>query len=92
MTIKEQIETTLKRAGCTIIPLPNDDLPDFLVGANGTWYVLECRSPGKATELTPEQEQFHKQCRGSICTVTSVEGALRTVGMLRGNGNWATMR
>jgi hypothetical protein len=44
--------------------------------------VKDGAKPPSARQLTPDQERWHREWRGPVAVVTSVDEALRAVGLL----------
>lgn len=88
-----EIVEALRKAGCSVqcLHAVGGGVPDLLVGrktyfgAGRTNLLLEVKdgrlSPSRR-QLTPEQEDWHAEWRGSVVVVTSVEEALRAVGAI----------
>lgn len=84
-----EIVDALRSAGCGVVDLAavGAGVPDLLVC--GPVYpfpahLLEIKDGGKppsARRLTPDQERFHAAWKGEIHVVTSVDEALRVMGI-----------
>ena len=61
--------------------------PDLIVGFKGREYLLECKDgskPPSARRLTPDEETWHRQWRGSVVRVVeSVDDALAALGVAK---------
>lgn len=83
------IVDALRRAGCTVSSWGADGAPDLVVGHHGRTYLLEVKSPagprgGKSQNgqtLTSAQQKWHRDWRGHVAIVTSIDEALRAVGV-----------
>lgn len=84
-----EIRDALREAGCGIVDLSavGSGVPDLLVHAPAfpfTTYLLEVkdsRKPPSERKLTPAQQEFHGRWRGPVRVVTTVEEALKAVGL-----------
>ena len=79
-----EIVKALRKIGCTVKSLAavGEGCPDLLVGFNGQNYAIEVKD-GKAIpskrRLTEDEERFHREWRGQVAVVTSVEEAIAVV-------------
>lgn len=75
-----EIIAALKNAGCDVIQLNDIDL---LVGLAGRNYLLEVKHPKRASEsrIRPFQRKLRSSWGGQYTIVTTVEHALRVVGL-----------
>jgi hypothetical protein len=76
------IVRALRAAGASVQPLNvvKAGCPDVLVGWQGRNYLLELKDgtkPQSARKLTPDEEQWHRNWKGTVATVISVEEAMR---------------
>lgn len=84
-----EIRDALRQAGCGVVDLSavGNGVPDLLVHAPAfpfTTYLLEVKDSRKAPSarsLTTAQEEFHGRWRGPVRVVTTVEEALKAVGL-----------
>lgn len=72
-----EICAALKRAGCDIIA---SDTVDLIVGRAGATYCIEIKSH-KEAQLRPIQRWLRESWRGHYAIVTSVDEALKAVGL-----------
>jgi hypothetical protein len=85
------IVKALRAQGCDVLSLAaiGNGCPDLLVSRPyypHHYYLLEVKDgakPPSARKLTPDQEKFHREWKGQIHIVTSVEEALNAVGIVR---------
>lgn len=77
-----QIVAALEAAGCDV--LRGQDV-DLIAGRAGSSYLLEVKRPGRATEsrIRPIQKRLRESWRGQYAIVTTVDEALRAVGVMR---------
>lgn len=88
------IVRALRAAGCTVHCLHQlgGGVPDLLVGRtvgglvggrrNFLLEVKDSEKPPSARRLTPDQEKWHREWGGQVAVVTTVEEAMRAVGLL----------
>lgn len=83
-----EIVKALRRAGCSVQSLAaiGAGCPDLLVWSPwltcGQLQLIEIKNKGgKGDKLTPAQEKFHSAWDGFIHRVTSVDEALRAMGI-----------
>jgi len=89
-----EIVAALRKAGCSVLSLASlgNGAPDILVGRtayvghetnyNFLLEVKDSDKPPSARALTPDEQKWQASWRGQVCTVTSVEEALRAVGVM----------
>ncbi|HVQ52894.1 MAG TPA: hypothetical protein VMS92_22895 [Mycobacterium sp.] len=80
------IVAALRAVGCSvqILAAVGKGCPDLLVSRSGVNYLLEVKDgskPPSERKLTPDQVEWHRGRRGQVCVVTSVNEALRAVGL-----------
>lgn len=80
---QKEIVAVLRAAGCSVVSLHRvgDGVPDLLVGRAGRNYLLECKIPGRG--LNDKQQEWHRAWAGQRAVVTTPEGALTAVGILK---------
>jgi len=85
---QSKIVAALRKIGCSVLHLHTlgDGAPDILVGVKkgGATHnlLLEIKDGDKAPsarKLTPDEETFHRDWRGQVATVESVEEAIKFV-------------
>jgi lambda repressor-like predicted transcriptional regulator len=78
-----EIVAALRAAGCSVVSLHRvgDGVPDLLVGRAGKNWLLEVKIPGRG--LNEKQKDWHRAWGGQRAVVTTVEGALTVVGLLK---------
>lgn len=78
-----EIVRVLRAAGCSVVSLHRvgDGCPDLLVGRCGRNYVLEVKVDGRG--LNDRQKDWHRTWGGQRAVVTTPEGALYAVGVLK---------
>ena len=71
------IVDALRTVGCSVQPLhgAGSGVPDLLVGYRGVNLLMEVKN-GKRGKLTPAQYVWHRDWRGPLAVVRSVEEAL----------------
>ena len=74
------IVDALETAGCDVLRATDIDL---IVGRAGLNWLLECKSPGRASEsrMRPLQKRLRASWRGQYSIVTTPAEALRAVGL-----------
>lgn len=82
-----EIVSALRKAGCFVQPLHTvgGGVPDLLVGRAGVNHLLEIKDgskPPSARRLTPDQVEWHALYRGTVHIVTSIDEALKAVGVI----------
>ena len=78
---QQQIVKALRKVGASVQSLAaiGDGCPDLAVGYRGKNLLLEVKQPkGKLTE---DQEKFHREWKGDLCVVRSVDEALLLLGI-----------
>lgn len=88
---QNSIVKALRAHGCDVLSLAavGNGCPDLLVSRPYSphhYFLLEVKDgakPPSARELTPAQVKFHRDWKGPIHVVTSVEEALNAVGIVR---------
>lgn len=78
-----EIVAALRAAGCSVVSLHRvgDGVPDLLVGRASRNWLLEVKVPGRG--LNDKQKDWHRAWAGQRAVVTTVEGALQVVGVLK---------
>ena len=81
-----QIVAALRDVGASVQPLHSvgKGCPDLAVGFRGQNHFLEVKdgslSPSRR-QLTPDQQVWHRDWRGNVVTVNSVDEALQAIGV-----------
>ncbi len=75
------IVAALREIGCSVQPLHTvgQGVPDLLVGMAGKNLLIEVKDGSKKPsdqKLTPDQMAWHKNWRGQVETVNSIEQAI----------------
>lgn len=80
---QREIVKVLRAAGCTVASLHRvgDGVPDLLVGRAGRNFLLEVKVDGRG--LNDRQKDWHRTWSGQRAVVTTPEGALYAVGILK---------
>lgn len=78
------IVKALRQAGCVVQSLAavGSGVPDLIWSRNGRMGLIEVkdgRKPPSARKLTPAQEKWHREWKGPIAIVKSVDEALEAV-------------
>ena len=75
------IVQALEAVGCDVLQATDVDL---IVGRAGKNYLVEVKRPKRATEsrIRPIQKRLRESWRGQYAIVTSVDEALRAVGVM----------
>lgn len=78
-----------RRLGCTVQPLHMVGMgcPDALVGFKGRNYMVEIKDGEKvpsARKLTEPEAEWHRDWRGHVCIVESLDDVERLVAEWRG--------
>lgn len=81
-----EVRDALRLVGCTVLDLSpvGDGCPDLLAGFQGRNVLLEVKDgkkPPSERRLTEAQCVMHASWRGQVCIVTSVDEALKAVGV-----------
>jgi len=81
---QSKIVAALRKIGCSVLHLHTlgDGAPDLAIGYRGRNLLLELKDGKKAPsarKLTPDEEIFHRDWRGQVATVESVEEAIKFV-------------
>ena len=81
-----EIVKALRQIGASVQSLASmgQGVPDLLVGYAGANVLLEVKDSGKsasARKLTPDEEQWHWEWRGTVIVVNSIEEAIIAVRM-----------
>lgn len=81
-----EIVAALRAVGASVQPLHavGQGCPDLAVGFRGTIYFLEVKDGALAPsdrKLTPAQVKWHRDWRGHVAVVLSVEDAMRVIGV-----------
>lgn len=79
-----EIVKALRDAGCSVQVLSEagKGIPDLMVGYLGGTYLLEVKdglAPKADRQLTPRQVKWHREWKGHVAVVESVEQALEAV-------------
>ena len=76
---QREIVDALRKVGCFVRPCHQvgDGFPDLFVAYHHCFILLECKT--NKGELTTEQVEFHKKCRGPVFTVRSPKQAIQAV-------------
>ncbi len=83
-----QLVAALRVAGCSVQSLAalGAGVPDLLVGRAGRNYLLEVKdgslSPSRRV-LTEDQQVWHRNWRGAVYVVESVQEAFEAVGLVK---------
>ena len=84
---QNEIVRALRGAGCGVVDLSGvaGGVSDLLV-CEPTWpfdmHLIEVKNTkGRGNKLTPEQVKFHAEWKGKLHVVTTVDEALRSVGI-----------
>ena len=80
---QKEIVKVLRSAGCSVVSLHRvgDGVPDLLVGRGGRNFLLEVKVDGRG--LNDKQKDWHRAWGGQRAVVTTPEGALYAVGVLK---------
>ena len=81
-----EIVAALRGAGATVEHLHavGSGCPDLLVGHRAVNHLLEVKDgskPPSKQKLTPDQIEWHRDWRGKVVTVNSIEQALAAIGV-----------
>ena len=81
------IVEALRAFGASVQPLQTvgKGCPDLLVGISGINLAMEVKDgsrPPSERQLTPDQQVWHREWKGSVSIVTDVESALRAARMM----------
>lgn len=81
-----EIVSALRSVGASVqsIAMVGGGCPDLLIGYAGLSFVLEIKDgakPPSRRELTPDEAAWHAAWRGHAAVVTSVDEALREIGV-----------
>jgi hypothetical protein len=84
---QSEIVAALRDAGASVQPLHTvgQGVPDLLVGHRGVNYLLEVKDgllPPSERRLSDAQEKWHPAWRGAASVVTSIDDALRAIGVM----------
>lgn len=76
----------LRAAGATVVPCHTvgKGFPDLVVGYRGVNYLIEVKDPDQPKhrhELTPQQVEFHRDWRGQVAKVFTVQEAFAAIGL-----------
>lgn len=79
-----EIVAALRKIGATVksLAVVGQGCPDLAVGFQGFNWLLEikdAKKPPSARKLTEDEERFHREWRGQVAVVTSVEEAIAVV-------------
>lgn len=83
---QKSIVDGLRECGCTVLHLHSvgGGCPDILVGFRSKNTLMEIKDgskPPSARKLTKPQQAFHRDWRGQVSVVTSIEEAMQLVGV-----------
>ena len=83
---QSDIVKALRKAGYSVAITSGlgEGFPDLLVGARGKNYLLEIKDgskPPSAQKLTADQVEWHRNWRGHVAVIDSVESALKEIGI-----------
>jgi len=81
-----EIVDALREVGATVQPIHTvgRGCPDLLVGFRGVNYLAEVKDgskPPSGRRLTKDEGQWHRDWRGDVVVIESVEDALRMIGI-----------
>jgi len=81
---QKAIVAALRKIGCQVLHLHTvgQGCTDILCKLGNTLLLMEIKDgdkPPSAQKLTPQQEVFHKEWRGSVVVVNSIEAALEAI-------------
>ena len=81
---QRQIVAALRAIGCTVQTLHTvgKGCPDILVGCRGTNLLMEIKDGDKPTsrrQLTEDEAKWHKEWRGQVLIVATIEQAIAAV-------------
>ncbi len=84
------IVAALRKRGCSVQPIHmiGRGVPDILIGHRGTNLLAEIkdgRKPPSARRLTDDEEIWHRDWRGQIAIINSIDEAMD---MIARHGNW----
>lgn len=85
---QREVVAALRAAGATVQHLHavGAGCPDLLVGYHGVNYLLEVKDgnkPPSKRKLTPDQEVWHRDWRGSVHVVKDIDEALGVIGVVQ---------
>jgi hypothetical protein len=85
---QREIVQALRKCGASVLSLAElgKGCPDLLIAIGNRTLMLEVKDgskPPSARKLTPDQQRFHASWQGQIAVVTSVDEALKAVGIQR---------
>jgi hypothetical protein len=85
---QREIVKALRACGASVLSLAalGKGVPDLLVSIGVRTLMLEIKDgnkPPSARKLTADQQRFHSAWQGKIAVVTSVDEALKAVGIQR---------
>lgn len=80
---QESIVKALRSVGATveITSQQGNGFPDLVCGIFGKNYLIEVKNPEARGKLRATQEIFRDKWKGSVHVVTSVDEALRVIGV-----------
>jgi hypothetical protein len=84
---QQQIIDALRECGCSVFDTSSlgNGFPDLAVARHGVNYLLEVKDGTKSPsrrKLTPDEERFRSNWRGTVFTVESIQDALETLGIV----------
>lgn len=90
---QQEIVRVFRDMGCTVAVTSDagHGFPDIVLGIRGVNLLIELKDGKKSPsqrKLTPMEENFHRNWRGQVCVVTSIEEAVDLInGIKGGKGN-----
>lgn len=79
---EKPIIKALEKVGAIVQQISETDAPDLLVGFRGQNYLLEVKNPDNYGKLRPGQLKWHAVWEGQVCTVETIDEALRAIGAI----------
>lgn len=83
-----EIVADLRKLGVTVFPTHTvgSGFPDLVCGWRGNNFLFEVKDPAKPEskrKLTPDEEEFRKNWRGTVFTILSADDALSVMGYVK---------
>jgi len=80
---QSEIVHALRKVGASVQHLHKvgEGCPDLLVGFRAENYLLECKTPDKASKLNKRQKRWHAEWRGNAHVVRSAQDAMQVIGV-----------